>query len=193
MDNAIRKFLFKKNTLGKFSTLDLMAIFFFSLFAILVRICFFDFQSSDWYSYLEPWTAGFQNEGFNYIAGNQYNYAPFYMYYLWFTTKTGLPVLLQIKILSVVVDFAAALFAARIIYRMTNKKTTSILTYGIVILTPTVIMNSAMWGQCDSIYVMFILASFYYLLKNRINTAMILYGLSFCLKLQSIFAGLHSV
>ena len=43
----------------------------------------------------------------------------------------------------------------------------SILTYGLILVIPPVLVNSSMWGQCDSIYTTFILISLYYLLDKK--------------------------
>ena len=56
-----------------------------------------------------------------------------------------------------------------------------------MILLPTVILNSAWWGQADSIYTAFILISIVYLLKKRYFLSFVFLGISFSFKLQFIF------
>lgn len=57
----------------------------------------------------------------------------------------------------------------------------------ITLFLPTVFLNSAIWGQADSIYTAFIVWSFYLLIKQKHIGAMILYGVAFSFKLQAIF------
>jgi len=52
---------------------------------------------------------------------------------------------------------------------------------------PTVLMNSALWGQCDAMYASGLAACVYYLVGNRAGAAMVAYGLAFSLKPQAVF------
>lgn len=47
-------------------------------------------------------------------------------------------------------------------------------------------MNSALWGQCDSIYSTFLLWSIWFLFKERFNLSFFMLGCAFAFKLQSI-------
>ncbi len=59
--------------------------------------------------------------------------------------------------------------------------------FALTFCLPTVVLNSAAWGQCDVIYVCFLIMSLYYILKGDDRLAMIMFGVSFAFKLQSIF------
>ena len=48
-------------------------------------------------------------------------------------------------------------------------------------------LNSAAWGQCDSIYAAFCLGSLYFLLRGRTWWACVFFGLALSFKLQAIF------
>jgi Gpi18-like mannosyltransferase len=52
---------------------------------------------------------------------------------------------------------------------------------------PTIIFNSAYWGQVDIIYTTALLACLYLFLKDRPTLAMIAFGLAISTKLQAIF------
>ena len=56
-----------------------------------------------------------------------------------------------------------------------------------MILLPTVVMNSSIWGQCDAIYVTFCVGSVYFLIKKRPWLAAAFFGVAFTFKLQAIF------
>jgi Gpi18-like mannosyltransferase len=52
---------------------------------------------------------------------------------------------------------------------------------------PTVVMNSALWGQCDILYATCLLASLFHLLQGRPVAMLVAFGLSASLKPQAIF------
>ena len=68
--------------------------------------------------------------------------------------------------------------------RSTGKK---LAAFFLILYWPTVILNGAYWGQCDSIYVAFAVLSIYLALKNRGAAAMICIAVSFAFKLQAVF------
>lgn len=52
---------------------------------------------------------------------------------------------------------------------------------------PMLLLNSSFWKQCDSIYVLFMLISLYYYLKEKPTLSFIWLGISVAFKLQGIF------
>lgn len=79
------------------------------------------------------------------------------------------------KLLSVIFDF---LLANSFAYFVVNSGTMTdfrgkdkffCLSYAFSLFLPTVIMNSAFWGQCDSIYTFFFYGVFGFYIKNDIN------------------------
>ena len=57
----------------------------------------------------------------------------------------------------------------------------------LVLFLPTVVLNGALWGQCDSIYVALALMSIYWALDDRPVLSMLAMTLSFGFKLQAVF------
>jgi Gpi18-like mannosyltransferase len=58
-----------------------------------------------------------------------------------------------------------------------------------VLFAPTVILNSAFWGQADSLFTAGILACVYFLLVRRYLWAFFAFGIALSFKLQAIFLG----
>lgn len=58
-------------------------------------------------------------------------------------------------------------------------------TYTLIL--PGVIINSAVLGQCDSIYTAFVLMFIYYILKNKNKLTLFLFSIALSFKLQAIF------
>lgn len=54
-------------------------------------------------------------------------------------------------------------------------------------MLPTVVLNSAYWGQCDSIYVFFVIWTAYLIYVERYKMGFFMFGIAFAFKLQSIF------
>lgn len=166
----------------------LFALVVATIIGIAVRICMFDFETSDYKIFLVQWMNSLAEAGgIKGIGLNLGDYTCPYIYIL--TIITLLPVnrLYAIKVVSCVFDFALAFLGYRIIDTMTGDKRKSVFAYIAVFLCPTVIVNSALWAQCDSIFTAFIFASLLYILKDKPVKSCIFYGIAFALKLQSIF------
>ncbi len=59
--------------------------------------------------------------------------------------------------------------------------------YCVIFLLPTVVLNSAYWGQCDSIYSTFLVLTLFFIFDEKYIGAFIVLGLGFAFKLQMIF------
>jgi Gpi18-like mannosyltransferase len=60
-------------------------------------------------------------------------------------------------------------------------------------LVPTVYLNGAHWGQCDIVYGSMVLASIYYLVKEKYALAYVFLGLAFAFKLRLCLSSHFSV
>lgn len=163
-----------------------------SVIALLIRLFMFNYESGDYLLFLSRWCDHLKsNGGFNGILTVDADYNMIYLYFLALFTYIPVKYLYSIKILSVIFDFvmaiAAYLLAEEIMKDNENKDEYSMLIYALVLFLPTVMMNSAYWAQCDSIYTSFLLLSIYFLLKKKYNLTFILYGVAFTFKLQAIF------
>lgn len=166
---------------------DNQIIILISLIALGLRITFIDFKSGDYIYFLEPWVDYMKSNGGIFSLKDTFtNYNLPYITLLSIISYIPLKPLVFIKIISIIFDFIMAIYSYKIVKELVNKKM-GIVTYIIVLLLPTVILNSGMWGQCDSIYISFILMSIYYLIKNKYIKSFIFLGISFAFKLQFVF------
>ncbi|MDD3665050.1 MAG: hypothetical protein PHQ65_07285 [Bacteroidales bacterium] len=187
-----KTYIIGKSRNSKVKLLDIIAFIAISLIGFLIRKQFFLFESNDYLGFLNNWVEHFRVEGFRGIADGLYDYTPTYMYGLYLVSIFPIKRILGIKLISVTFDYILALtMGAIVISECSDKKTkdlgNGLLPYGFVLLMPTVISNSSMWGQCDAIYTSFILLTILFIIKNKSDIAMLMYGIAFCLKLQSIF------
>lgn len=169
-------------------------IFFIIITAIslFARIAVIDFVSGDYYSCLEPWFYQLKhNGGLSALKLNIGNYNLPYLTILALLTYLPIEPIVSIKMVSIICDYICALAVLKIVYIVLknnkNKDFFALLLYGVVLFLPTVLLNSACWGQADSIYVAFMLLSIVALIEKKYLKAFIYLGVSFAFKLQFVF------
>ncbi len=181
-----------------------------AIVGLVVRIELLDFTSSDFMGFLEPWCKAIkQNGGFSDFGNTEgiiskiqfseppqivYENAPKYDYtapYLYVLTAISYlkptQFLLAIKWVSILFDFVLAVFVGLICRKILKSNTAFLFGFGVALILPNIILNSAVWAQCDVIFTTFIVMSIYFLLRGNNRTALVLYGISFALKIQAIF------
>ena len=123
------------------------------------------------------------------LATNFSNYAPPYTYLLALATLTRelIPPLVAIKLIPICFDLLGAFFIYKIIKLKYPQSDFPMLASAIYLAAPTVILNSAYWGQADSIYTSILLACLYLLLTEQSFGAMLAFGLAFSVKAQAVF------
>ncbi len=156
--------------------------------AVILKISLFPFRLGDYNFYLEPWVNFIKNNGYtSSLKFNFYNYTPSYIYILILIAKTGLYPLYLIKIVSIIFEFLTAYFVAKILFIKYNNKLVFWISFGIIPLLPSILLNGAFWGQCDSIYSSFVVGSIYFILKKKQFLTVLFLGLAFAFKIQTAF------
>jgi len=158
---------------------------------LLLRLGLFDFESLDYRLFLSRWYDFFLEQGRWWGLGKlneQFcSYPPLYMYLISLGTLLPLHKLYWIKLTSILADYVAAWYVFRLVRRLTaSDRKAAIAAVGFLLL-PTVVMNSALWGQCDAMYTCGFVASLFYLVEARPAAAMVAFGFSCSLKPQAIF------
>ena len=167
--------------------------------ALGIRWYFIDRQTMDYQAFLSRWYATLDEGGFSAFAHQfaDYNYP--YLYLIWLLTIVNVPSLVGIKAISIVFDFVLAFFAYKIVGLRTDRFSLRALAFGVMLLLPSVIANSAYWGQADGIYSSLALGGIFFLLRAQgdnlthrayvLNSvwACIFFGLSLSFKLQAVF------
>ena len=157
-------------------------------FAIVIRARYFTFISGDYANFLEPWIEQIRKfGGFESLKENIGNYNVPYVIILTLISYLGCEPLIPIKIVSILFDIICSGVTLCIIYKITNNKKIALIGSAIVMMLPTVVLNSAMWGQCDSIYCSFVLLSIYFLLDKKAIWSFVMLGIAFAFKLQTVF------
>ena len=141
----------------------------------------------DWEMYWDPWISDLKEMGFSYLATDRYDYAPTFVYILWVISKLPINPMTGYKAIHIGLDFVAAAVMGKLVMETTGSKIKSFCAYGLMLIAPTIWADSALWAQCDIIFMLFILLCFYYLFREMPNRAMFFYGMAFVFKLQSLF------
>ena len=166
--------------------LNVIAIVAVTLIGVIIRIPLRGFLSDDADIFLLPWYEEIQASGISKQVGN-YNLV--YQFAIYVMTKLPIKPLYAYKILSCIFDLLLAVVCALVVdsFFREEKRYRTVLVYGAVLISPVVLLNSAAWAQCDSIYVFFGICGLYLLLKDRPGWAMFCFGLSLAFKLQAVF------
>lgn len=191
MDLYIRNLLKKNISIGKHrfeaEVSDVLFLAVLTLLAVGVRISVRTFVADDWSIYWSHWLSELEQGGFRALANDFYDYAPPVMYILYLITLLPINAMTAFKGFSCVLEFAGACVIAGMVKECTGSRKKAYLAYGIFLFLPTVILNAAVWSQCDIIYTLLILCSVYCLIKNRTWAGMWFYGAAFAVKLQTLF------
>lgn len=112
-----------------------------------------------------------------------------YQYAMLVMTWLPLDKLHAIKLFSILFDFILAYYVFKLVWEITKNNFNSFMAGSVALLIPTVVINSSAWGQSDGIYTALLLATIYYIIKEKPSMAMLMYTLSFGFKIQAIFLG----
>ena len=167
--------------------MDLCYLAVMTLIGLGIRVILRVVITDDWLMYWDPWISDIKEMGFSYLATDRYDYTPTFIYILWIISKLPINPMTSYKGLHCILDFVAAAILGKTIYKVTGSKRKGILSYGLFLIVPTIWANSALWAQCDIIFMTFLLLCFYYLFEDRPCLAMFFYGMAFVFKLQSLF------
>jgi len=146
------------------------------------------FHSNDYNIYLSSWVAVLRTMSVrNALATQVGNYNMPYMYILTIISRFYFPDLFLIKFVSMLFDILLAFFVIKLVSLRTDSINIKLAAYIGGLAIPTVILNSSMWAQCDSIYSAFALGFLYFSIVGKSKIAFLFLGLSFAFKMQAIF------
>ncbi|KRL03543.1 glycosyltransferase 87 family protein [Liquorilactobacillus capillatus] len=161
-----------------------------TVLAIWIRIGGADLVSTDARVFLLPWFDVIDHHGGLASLGEQVgDYNIPYQTIIALMTYLPFKPLYMYKIVSVFFDFVLAIASGLCAMELKQKRSLKLFTfvYATVLMLPTVIWNSAYWGQCDSIFVAFTVLAVLFLHRDKPIVSFIFLGLAFSFKLQTIF------
>ena len=169
--------------------MDILIVLVGALLALLLRYSLRTFASQDYSYYNKVWYQTIKDLGFSALGQSFSNYTPPFLYLLYIVSKLlpNIATVTAVKLPSIFCDFICAWYVYRIVRLKYEKGPIPIFAFLAILFAPTVILNSAIWGQADSIFTAALVVFLFYLLKKRPWLACIAFGIAFSIKLQSIY------
>ncbi len=160
-----------------------------SVIALWTRYVCLDMESRDWHMFLSGWFDQIKKGGGLKMIGAQVgDYNVIYQVIIALLTYLPFEPLHLYKAVSIVFDYVLAVGIRLLAMELKGKfRIYFALGYALTLFLPTCIFNSAMWGQCDSMYAAMLAFWFLFTLRKRHIVAFVFLGIAFALKLQTIF------
>ena len=161
--------------------------------ALFIRLTYFDRENTDYQWFLKVWVDFYRTHGgFLGLSESIGNYNIPYLYFLSLFSLSSIRDLYLIKLLSIFFDIILAYTGLLLVRRCGGSHLRAAICFFVILFLPTVLLNSACWGQCDSIYVSFALLGIAFALpsqetKGHPLLSMICIAVSFGFKLQAVF------
>jgi Gpi18-like mannosyltransferase len=155
--------------------------------ALGLRLALVPFIAEDFTYFFGPWSAHLRSHGLRALGQEFADYQPTYLYLLALTNLLPIPPLWSVKLIPMVGDFVLAYFVYALVQLRYPRRVVAACAGVAILFLPTVVLNSAVWGQCDVLFTTGLVASLYFLLKGNPVAACVAYGLAVSLKLQAVF------
>lgn len=157
--------------------------------AFFLRSVLLYYVADDYTIFLSQWVATFRdNGGFAAIKLPIGNYNVPYLYFLAAISYLPVPDLYLIKLFSILFDVLLAWGGLRLVRRFTGRDSLRpLVCFCALLLLPTVVLNGALWSQCDALYGAFALHALADALEGRPKASAALLGIAFSFKLQTVF------
>lgn len=172
-----------------------------TLLGLAARLAMLGLETEDYTMFLLPWYQKIRDAGgFLGLAHpiEGCDYTVFYQEFIALAASLGIPPLLAYKGLSCTFDFVLAVACSNLVRILLDKDADAradanrrwilpLVAYGLVLLLPTVVLNSAGWAQCDAIWTSLVVLSLCDYFRGRYGRCFAFVGLSFAVKLQTVF------
>lgn len=157
--------------------------------ALFLRAVLLPHVTLDYENFLSRWVEHFrQNGGLSSLKDPIGNYNVPYLYLLALLSYLPMPDLYGIKLFSILFDVLLAWGGYRLAKGLTSPRSRApAVCFSALLLLPTVVLNGACWGQCDSVWAAFCVHALACAVEDRPKASLALLALAFSFKLQAIF------
>lgn len=153
-----------------------------------IRWSLLGFHSRDLDDCILPWCDSIRKLGLaRALKEGGIDYNPTYIYFLWLASRLPMDRVVSVKLFSMLCDYACAMVLAMVVYRLSRSRLRAFFAGFALLLAPTVIFNSALWGQCDMLFAVFLVIAIAFFLRGRDYLTTAFFGLSVAVKLQAVF------
>ena len=157
---------------------------------LLGKISLLDYVSDDYDIFLSHWIYNYSKLGFKEGLGTYIgsDYTPPYLYMMQLISYVeDYPPQYLVKAISIAFDVLMAYAIMKISSFKVKGTRAQLLIFHIATMLPTVVFNSAYWGQCDVIYTSLCLLALYMGMSRRSAMSMVFFGMALSFKLQTVF------
>ncbi|MBQ8138936.1 MAG: hypothetical protein IJ195_05720 [Lachnospiraceae bacterium] len=202
IDNCLAKKLDKKlnNNLKEFwsntKVIEWLSFIAIIALSIFVRVMCLNFETEDYTYYFSAWVNQYRSIGIHALGCNIGDYSPLYATPIIFISVLlpNVPNTIVVKIIPIIFDYALSFVGVQI-FKETKEKSSvfeRIIVFSALIFNPLIILNSSVWGQCDTVYTALILLCILFIIKyekkkiRSIELIVIIYSIAFAYKFQSV-------
>lgn len=158
--------------------------------AFALRLASLDHETLDYIDWVSRWLGYFHEGGAWRMLGEELwacNYNVPYLYALAIISVLPVRDLYLVKLFSILFDVLLAYWSMKLVSCLTVSRGRRLAAFLGMLWLPTVLLNGAYWGQCDSVYAAFAVLSLYLALSDRPIGSVVAIAVSFSIKLQAIF------
>lgn len=181
----------------KYSEMQSFAIIILLLVAVGFRILLFPYENNDimrfhipWFLYLSQHNGLFAIKDLldpnSLFQGLTYSPPYFYLMSVLLPFSKWISPVVLMKSLSIVFDFLSAAGIFLIIRRKFPTGINKWVGFFAVCYAPTVVINSAYWGQVDGVFTSFLVLSLFFILKQRTKLSLVLFASALAFKIQAL-------
>ena len=159
------------------------------LLGLYVRYINLHFLSPDFSKQFEVWfyKLGKYSNGLLSMKERIGDYNVIHQFLMLLLTYLPFEPVVSYKGVSILFDILMAYESGRLIYSLTKSKFKAYVIAAVVYMYPIAILNSGVWGQCDSMYTFFIIFSIRKMMEKKYTLSFVFFGLAIAFKLQAIF------
>ena len=156
--------------------------------AFVLRGACLNYVTDDYRNFLSVWVDFFRaHGGLAALRAPVGNYNVPYLTVLALISGSSLPDLHLIKLFSILFDVLLAWSVMQLVGLFRRSAAWKLAAFFLVLFWPTVVLNGALWGQCDSVYAALAVLSVYLVLSGHPLLGVVSIGASFAFKLQAVF------
>ena len=156
--------------------------------AMFARVSLLYYVSDDYDAFLKEWVknlGGMTVKEALCTSIGDYNLP--YIYILLIFSRIPFHSMMLIKSLSCLFDVLLAYVVMKLVMFGVEDRRLQMASFVLTLVAPTVMINSAQWSQCDSIFVSFCLLAMLKALEGKGRLCAIFWTVAFCFKMQAVF------
>jgi Gpi18-like mannosyltransferase len=144
---------------------------------------------SDFALFLYPWMDAIRHEGLASIAGAFSEYTPPYIYVLNLAAliEPSVGTMAAIKLVNIPFVISCAWGIGAIARQATGERELGKIAASLIFVCPSLLIDSFAQGQCDAIFISFLIWFVYFAIREQPALAAAMFGLALSFKLQALF------